>query len=80
MRARDALSELTLPLLGAAVLTAGAVLYQIARRPTPEMSPGASSGESRPGSVPPPLRKESSGDVALHQNESLVKRLREHGL
>ena len=33
MRARDALSELTLPLLGAAVLTAGAVLYQIARRP-----------------------------------------------
>ncbi len=82
MRVRETLSKLTLPLLGAVAMTAGAVLYQIARRPAAKaVSTTLSAEGSTDRSVPEPgLRSEQSTDVALQRNEALLRRLREGGL
>ena len=82
MRGHEIPSELTLPLLGAAAMTAGVVLYQIARRPAPKaVSTTLSAEGSTDRAVPEPgLRSEQSTDVALQKNEGLLQGLKEGGL
>lgn len=80
MRTRDSSSHL-IPLLGAAVLTAGALLLQIARRPTPEPLPQSrTSAKSDAGQGPDgkPLGNEPKDPTS--DQDSFLRRLRERGL
>jgi hypothetical protein len=71
-----------LPIIGAAVVTAGAVLFQMARRPA-----GETAAHARPLArpTPRPLVPHGSlvsgnGEPNTAEEESLLKRLRERGL
>jgi len=82
MRIRDTLSNLTLTVLGAAALTAGALLYQITRRPSPEGTSAAPSAEGSDSAAGPSadLGELRPGEIAFQKDESLLRRLRERGL
>ena len=80
MRARDTLSSLALPLIGAAALTAGALLIQIARRPPSQAGSEAPSADGSGPQATAGHGDRASGAVAFQKNESLLRRLRKRGL
>ncbi len=81
MRMRMTLSDLALSLLGAGVVTAGALLLQYARRPVPRGPTGAPT----PGSTAHDSLHARGADVrpkrlSFGKDDNLLRRLREHGL
>jgi hypothetical protein len=83
MRTRDSSSHL-LPLLGAVVLTAGALLLQIARRPASEQVPHAGTTAGSAAGEGPDGKPQGGGpkgpDPAARGEDSFLRRLRERGL
>lgn len=80
MSRRDSLSRFVIPLVGAAVLTAGSLLIQIGRRPSEAPTSGTSERPSG-RSVPDGSGGEHHVAVAdLEDDGTLLRRLRERGL
>jgi hypothetical protein len=70
-----------LPFIGAAVVTAGAVLFQIARRPAIETAtPARPMARTTARPANPSLVGSGKVQPPSAEDESLLKRLRERGL
>lgn len=80
MSRRHSLSRFVIPLVGAAVLTAGSLLFQMSRRPTEAPRSGASE---RPSGRAVPDKAAGDSQVAVadaEDGDTLLRRLRERGL
>lgn len=71
-----------LPIIGAAVVTAGAVLFQMARRPAGETAthPRSLARTAARQAVPQGSIASGNGGPPAAEDESLLRRLRERGL